>query len=111
MERRSPVDYGPTAPGSAAGGLQTAASLWQGVLKNGAGYAGACRAAGRAGYSFRLSGVRATVCADAATGALLTGDLQGSGYEDTFRITGIGNVPPIAAPAGARGHRPSPMGY
>ena len=105
------LDYGVTTPGSAASGVEMAASAWQGILGNGAGFAGPCTVAGRAGNSFRLEGVTATACVDTATGALLSGDLKGNGYEDTFQVTGVGDVPPIPAPSGAVPHQPSGMNY
>ncbi len=118
------IDLGAANSSSASTGLQQAASTWQGFLGgNGTTYAGPCNVNGRAGNAFNLkvssgllgaavTGTSANVagkaCVDAATGVLLSSNVQwtytGGGKSatmaDTFQLTGMGNVPVIPVPSG-----------
>ncbi len=119
------IDLGAATSNSASSGSQQGGSTWQGFLGgNGATYAGPCNVNGRAGNAFNLkvssgllgaavTGANANVtgkaCVDAATGVLLSSNVQwtytangkSATMGDTFQLTGIGNIPVIPAPAGA----------
>ncbi|MDA8066250.1 MAG: hypothetical protein M0031_12260 [Thermaerobacter sp.] len=115
-------DMGTKKPNSfesmAAEGIGGWGSLWSGAKGT---YTGPCSVAGRSGNSFQLasaavgiSGVseseRGSACVDSATGAPLSSTFEftvstskGSVTDkDSLQVTGVGNVPPIAPPAGAK---------
>lgn len=114
------LDMGTTMP-SVGVALTDAGASWQALFESAtAHYRGACTLAGRPGNAYELSTVlpidngtseriQGSTCLDRQTGTPLTADLkwsmsadgQTAQFEDSLRVTDVGDVAPIPAPKGA----------